>query len=251
MMVQNQDKLLDWKLIQERLEEVRWRFIRILIGLIVLSIAAFPFSGSVMNFLSRPFNNNLALYSITEAFWVRLKTSFFTALFLAIPFIFIELWSIGGTFLNPNPTYTVYKRYFIGIIMLATILFILGCSLSFLVVIPAGLQFLLSYGGEHIKPLISADRYFSFCLLMIMAFGISFQLPLILVLLSRIGIVNYHTLARNRHYAILVLTIAAAILTPTPDAYNMLLLAGPLVVLYEISVWLSWIFGKEKIIWNG
>ena len=84
-----------------------------------------------------------------------------------------------------------------------------------------------------------------------MAFGITFQLPLVLVLLGRVGIVNHHFLSRNRRYAIMLLTIAAAILTPTPDAYNMLLLAGPLVVLYEISVWLVRIFGREKIIWNG
>ena len=251
MVLQDQDRVLDWQGVQERLEEVRWRFIRVFAGLVILSVAAYPFSGPVMNLLDKPVRGALAVFSVTEGFWVRLRISFFTAIFLAMPFIFAELLAIGGTFFHSNPTYTFYKKYFIGIILIAATLFFLGSALCFLVVLPAGLQFLLGYGGEHIRPLISADRYFSFCLVMIMAFGITFQLPLVLVLLGRVGIVNHHFLSRNRRYAIMLLTIAAAILTPTPDAYNMLLLAGPLVVLYEISVWLVRIFGREKIIWNG
>lgn len=251
MLLQDQDRILSWKRVQERLEEVRGKFLRIFAGLIILSVAAYPFNSMVMNLLSRPLRAPLVVFSVTEAFWVRLKISFFTALFLAMPFIFGELWGIGGTLFYPNPTYTAYKRHFMTIILIATTLFLLGSSLCFFVVLPAGLQFLISYGGEHIRPLISVDRYFSFCLVMIISFGLAFQLPLVMVLLSRMSVVNYRTLARYRRYAILVLTMAAAILTPTPDAYNMLLLAGPLVVLYEISVWLVRIFGKEKITWSG
>jgi sec-independent protein translocase protein TatC len=225
--------------------------LRVFAGVIILSVAAYPFNGSVMNLLSRPLKGPLAVFSVTEAFWVRMKISFFIAIFIATPYIFAEIWGISGTFLYHNPTYLAFKRYFIGILLIATTLFIMGCSLCFLLVLPAGLQFLLAYGGEYMSPLISVDKYFSFCMLMIMSFGMAFQLPLVLVLLSKMGIVDYHTLARNRRYAILVLAIASAILTPTPDAYNMLLLAGPLVVLYEISIWLVRTFGKERKTWNG
>jgi sec-independent protein translocase protein TatC len=244
MLINN--KRLDWQNIQEGLEKVRWRFLRLFGGVILLSIIAYPFNGQVMNLLIRPLKGPLAVFAITEAFWVRLKVSLFSALTLAMPFIFLELWGIVGIFLNPNPFYATYKRYFIGLIVIATILFVLGCSLCFLVVLPAGIQFLISYGGEYVKPMISVDKYFSFCIIMILAFGLSFQLPLVLVILGRSGVVSYKLLARNRRYAILIMAIAAAILTPTPDAYNMALLAGPLIALYEISVWLVWIFGREK-----
>jgi len=239
-----EDRVVDWQALQEKLEQARWKILRLFLVVIVLSVAAYPFNGYIMAFLTRPIARPLAVFAITEAFWIRLKISFFSGLVVAMPYLFLELWNITGVLFNPHPLYQRYRRYLWGIVSVASLLFILGCLLAFFVVLPAGLQFLLGYGGEHIRPAISVDRYITFCIIMILSFGLAFQLPLILLILGRSGVVNHKLLAQYRRYAILILAIAAAVLTPTPDAYNMLLLAGPLVGLYEISVWLVRIFGR-------
>jgi sec-independent protein translocase protein TatC len=115
-------------------------------------------------------------------------------------------------------------------------LFYLGSVFCYLVVLPSGITFLLSYQGGAVKAMISTERFVHFCVAMIFAFGGAFELPILLLVLGKLGVVNSRTLSRTRRYAVLIIVIAASVITPTPDIYNMSLLAVPLYVLYEIGI---------------
>jgi len=118
----------------------------------------------------------------------------------------------------------------------AVFLFYLGCVFCYYVVLPNGIGFLLSYQGGPLKAMISTNRFVHFCITFIFGFGASFELPMILLVLGKLGIVNSRTLARTRRYAVLIIAVAAAAITPTPDVYNMSLLGVPLYILYEIGI---------------
>jgi sec-independent protein translocase protein TatC len=105
----------------------------------------------------------------------------------------------------------------------------------------------VNYGSENLKPMIGLSKYLTFAIGFILAFGLIFELPLIMFVLGRVGLVGYPFLARNRKYALLLNSVLSAILTPTPDAYSMLLMMGPVQILYELSIWLVRFFGKKKI----
>ena len=109
-----------------------------------------------------------------------------------------------------------------------------------------GINFLVTYGSDTLKPMIGLARYLTFSIGLIFAFGLIFELPLVMLILGRVGLVGYDFLARNRKYALLINALLSAALTPTPDAYTMLLMMAPLQVLYEMSIWLVRIFGKKK-----
>jgi sec-independent protein translocase protein TatC len=124
-------------------------------------------------------------------------------------------------------------------------MFIAGGAFSLLVVTPFATQFLLSYARPGLQPMISVGSYVDFLLKFTLAFGLVFELPLALTLAARIGLVTAKTLARNRKYAILGAFIAAAVLTPTPDAFNQTLMAGPLIILYEVGIVCARVFGRK------
>jgi sec-independent protein translocase protein TatC len=133
------------------------------------------------------------------------------------------------------------------VVLAATGLFYGGAFFSYFLVLPVAINFLVSYGTENnLQPMIGLSKYLTFTVGLIFAFGAIFELPLILLILGRIGVVGYLGLARNRRYALLLNAVVSAILTPTPDAYTMLLMMVPIQVLYEASIWLVRIFGKKK-----
>jgi sec-independent protein translocase protein TatC len=129
-------------------------------------------------------------------------------------------------------------------VIAASSLFIGGAYLCYALVLPFGLTFLVGFGGEVAEPQLSVDRYFSFVLMLSFAFGVFFEMPLVMLLLGKVGLVNARMLSRYRRYAILAIVTAAAIITPTTDAYTLALLAGPLMILYEVSIVLVRFFGK-------
>jgi sec-independent protein translocase protein TatC len=125
-------------------------------------------------------------------------------------------------------------------------LFYLGAFFCFFVTLPFGVQFLLGYQSAHVKPMISAAKYVSFCTFFVFGFGLTFELPLILALLSYLRVVSAAFLTRNRRYAILLIAIAAAVITPTPDFFNMSLMGGPLYILFEIGVILVKVIERKR-----
>ena len=129
---------------------------------------------------------------------------------------------------------------------LSTICFLSGSAFGYFVVFPPAFKFLVGYNNEYLTSLPAVSEYFSLSLRLLIAFGVIFEIPILMVFLAKIGLVNVAFLNRNRKYAFLINFIIAAILTPTPDIVNQLMMAGPLIILYEISVVAVWIFGRKE-----
>jgi sec-independent protein translocase protein TatC len=155
--------------------------------------------------------------------------------------IFYQAWKSFSPLFRPKESKST-----LPIFLTALLLFYLGAFFCYFVSLPFGVQFLLGYQSAHIKPMISVGKYVSFCAVFIFGFGLSFELPLILALLSYIKVVNAAFLTRNRKYAILLIAIIAAVVTPTPDVFNMSLMGVPLYLLFEVGVILVKIIERRR-----
>jgi sec-independent protein translocase protein TatC len=227
----------------EHLGELRMRITRALIGLLVGLVIAFPFSQRIVDYLARPIQatgNTLVFLAVTEAFWVQMKVALIAGLFFASPVILWQIWA----FVSPG-LYSQEKKYAAPFVIVGSLLFIGGGAFSLKVVTPFAIQFLLSYSRPGLQPMISIGSYVDFLLKFTLAFGLVFELPLAITLASRMGLVTPKTLAKNRKYAVLGAFVCSAILTPTPDAFNQTLMAGPLIILYEIGIISARIFGRR------
>ena len=228
----------------EHLGELRVRIVRSLIAVLIGLVIAFPASQYIMDFLARPIErtgNTLVFLAVTEAFWVKMKVALFAGLFLAAPAILWQVWRFVSPGLHAHE-----RKYAVPFVVIGSLLFIGGGAFALLVVAPNAVAFLLSYAGPGLQPMISIGSYFDFLLKFTLAFGAVFEVPLALTLASRMGLVTPRTLARNRKYAVLGAFVAAAILTPTPDMINQSLMAGPIIILYEIGIVCARIFGRRR-----
>jgi sec-independent protein translocase protein TatC len=170
-----------------------------------------------------------------------MKVSFVASFIFALPVIFYQIWK----FVSPG-LLSKEKKYLIPFIVMSTTLFLAGSMFCFVIILPFAMTFLLGYKTGTLTPMISVGSYIDFCLKFILAFGAIFELPLLIIFLTKFGIVSPRSLAKNRKYAILVSFVVAAILTPTPDAFNQVLMAVPIIILYEIGILLSIIIYRKK-----
>ena len=159
---------------------------------------------------------------------------------MSSPIIFYEIWR----FVSPG-LLEKEKKLALPFVIVTTFLFLIGATFCFIIVLPFAMNFLLTYKTENLKPMLSVGRYIDFCLKFILAFGTIFELPVVVLFLTRMGIVTTEFLSKNRKYAILIAFVLAAILTPTPDAFNQTLMAGPIILLYEIGIIASKIFARK------
>lgn len=232
----------------DHLEELRWRIIKALIALVVCGIGCGIFYKTITEeVLMRPARQatppvEIQNIEVMGQLTLAIQVCLFSGLILAIPFI---LWQFWG-FIKPG----LYKRErrYVGVIAVATIFcFLVGVSFAYFVTIPAALGFAAGFQvAEGIKNIIAIGSYFSFILGFLLACGLIFEMPMLSYALSRFGIVTPALLKKYRRQAIVVLLIVAAIVTPTPDPINQLLLAGPLYVLYEISILVSRLAGRQR-----
>ena len=216
----------------QALTHFRKGFLWIVMVIILWGIIIFPFSKKLLRFLcDTSLKIDLVAFSIPEAFFSLLKLTLYTSLFFSIPIIFYYIWKAFSPLFRS-------KGLSAGSTVLITsiLLFYLGAFFCFFITLPFGVQFLLGYQSAQIKPMISAGKYVSFCTFFIFGFGLTFELPLILALLSYLRVVKAAFLTQNRRYAVLLIAIAAAVITPTPDVFNMALMGGPLYILFEIGV---------------
>jgi sec-independent protein translocase protein TatC len=228
----------------EHLGELRVRIMRALVSLLVGTLVALPFSQYLIDWLARPITKlgyELVFTAPAEAFWVQMKVGIIAGLFIAAPGI---LWQVWG-FVSPG-LHTHEKKYAAPFVMIGSLLFLIGGAFSLFVVTPYALSFLLGYARPGLKPMITIENHIDFLLKFTLAFGAVFELPLIITLASRMGLVTAKTLAKNRKYAILGAFVTGAVLTPTPDAFNQALMAGPLILLYEVGIICARLFGRRK-----
>ena len=169
-----------------------------------------------------------------------ISIAFFSAIVLTIPFILYQVWKFVAPGLLEKE-----KKAMIPFVFFSTVMFLVGGCFAYFIILPFGMKFLLAYGSSDIKPMISLGNYISFTTKLILAFGVVFELPLIMVFLTKLGMITPAFLSRNRKYAVLIVFIVAAILTP-PDVFTQVLMAIPLLILYEVSIMLSKIVYRKK-----
>ena len=242
------------------LEELRKRIVASLIAVGVGFALCFNYSESILALLLLPLRSHLVFVrkypfltfsrgkevpslvflAPAEAFWMHMKLAFFAAILLALPVLFYQIWKFVAPGLLPKE-----KKYVAPFVLVSTGLFLVGSAFCLLIVLPFALQFLLTYKTEHLKPMLSIGNYMDFSIKFLLAFGLIFELPLGMVLATRLGFLTPEFLARNRKYAILVNFVVAALLTPTPDIFNQSLMAIPLCLLYEVGIIASRLLRKK------
>jgi sec-independent protein translocase protein TatC len=227
----------------EHLGELRVRIVRSLYGVLAGTAISLPFSQKIVDWLALPVTRlgyELVFTAPAEAFWVQMKVGLFGGLFLAAPVILWQVWAFIAPGLHQHE-----RKYAAPFVIIGSLMFIAGGTFALYVVTPYALTFLLGYARPGLKPMITIQNHIDFLLKFTLAFGLVFELPLALTLLARMGVVSARTLARHRKYAVLGAFVVAAILTPTPDAFNQALMAGPLIVLYEVGIVSARIFGRR------
>lgn len=224
------------------LEELRNRVIVCLVALAAASAASFPFSSAILGALKAPAGGaigTLVYFSPEEAFLVYFKISVISGLVVTFPLIAYEVWA----FASPAIGYGLRPRGALFVAASAAA-FAAGCAFAYFCLLPAALKFLLSIGRDELTPMISAPRYISFASGVILACGAVFEMPVASFFFARAGIINARLMRRSFKYALVAILIISAVITPTPDAFNMMALALPMVGLYELSIWI--VFFAEK-----
>ena len=178
-----------------------------------------------------------------EPMLVKLKVSLFIGVALAFPVLTWQIWSFVLPALKQNE-----RKYLYLIVPSSVLLFLGGVALCFYMVLPIGIKFLLSAGsgGVQSTPFVTKTSYLGFLIPFLLTFGLVFQLPVVLLILIRIGVLTPQTLAKKRRWAILIIVILAAVFSPTPDVFTQVLMAGPMYLLYEISIWLGYLVVRSR-----
>jgi sec-independent protein translocase protein TatC len=223
------------------LGQLRRGLLTMILVVIGWGILLYPFSKILLRSLQLNLQENLVAFGIPEAFLSLIKVTLYGSLFLSVPVIFYQIWKSFSSLFQSNGL-----KSHISVLLTAILLFYLGASFCYFVTLPFGIRFLLGYQSTHLKPMISVGKYVSFCAGFIFAFGLVFELPLIIALLSYLRVVKASYLAQKRRYAILLIAILSAVLTPTPDVFNMSLMGGPLYLLFEVGVLLAKIIERQR-----
>ncbi len=222
----------------EHLEELRWRILKSLIAIVVGSIIAFIFRVQIMQFLTLPLpkaadsitHGKLAVTGLTEGFSVFLKLSIAAGFLIALPVVLYQVWA----FISPG-LYEREKKYAVPFIFIGIALFAAGIALGF-VVLQYPVQWLVYFASSSFAELVTADSYFTFVAFFLLAFGIVFEIPLVLTFLAQIGLVTSQSLRRRRPAVYVGMWIAATFLTPGADFYSPIILGVAMTILFELTI---------------
>jgi sec-independent protein translocase protein TatC len=236
----------------DHLEELRSRIIKALLSVAFFAVLSWFFITPIFDFLVAPYKDAIALANAeikdpaqvqalrliylnpTGGFMIYLKLAITVGIMFSIPVIVYQLWQFVAPGLLSNE-----KRVVPGVIFFTMVCFVAGAAFCYFVVLKYGLGFLLSFQSEVLAPMVSIDEYFGFVTILLVVFGLVFEMPVIAYFLTRIGLLTPEFLRQKRRYGIVTIFVAAAVLTPSVDAFTQILLAAPLLVLYEISIWVS------------
>ncbi|MDH4163205.1 MAG: twin-arginine translocase subunit TatC [Nitrospirota bacterium] len=243
------------------LDELRKRLVAMSIAIGIGFVICFANSEKILGLLLLPLNATLSLSrefpylvftqnataytlhftALTEPFMAHLKIGFISGIILTIPFLLRQVWIFISPGLLPRE-----RRYAGQFVFFATVFFAIGVIFCFVVLLPVAIPFLVTYKTDHLTPIIKIGDYIDFTLKFMLATGAVFELPLIMILLGRMGIINTGGLTKFRKYAFLIAFIIGGMLTPTPDAFNMTIMSIPIYLLYELGILGVRVLGKRK-----
>jgi len=230
----------------EHLDELRSRLFRCLIALVVGVIAAAILNDHIFRLLLRPLPlkfRHITTFSPAEPFMVSLKVWVYAGVIMASPFITYQFWAYVGPAFE-----TRQKRYFLPVVAACSALFLGGVVFGYYIVLPKGLAWLLGLNNQFFNIQNRAQDYFSFTSTFLLAFGAVFEMPVIIVLAVRLGIIDVDFLRRNRKYAIVGNAVLAAVITPSQDWFSMTAMLVPLLVFYEASIWIAKVMqGRARV----
>jgi sec-independent protein translocase protein TatC len=231
----------------EHLDELRRRLVVALVAVLGGFLVALIFIPQIFAFVMKPLqeilpNGGKLIYTEpTEAFMLQLKVAALAGLVLAAPVVMWQVW----LFVAPG-LYSREKRFALPFVFFSSLFFVGGAAFSHYVVFPTAWAFLASYTTDYMEFMPKVSSTFSLYARMLLAFGLVFQMPTVIFALARMGVVTAGFLARNIKYAILIIFIVAAVITPTSDVVTQAMMAAPMIVLYGISIVVAWLFGKKK-----
>jgi sec-independent protein translocase protein TatC len=227
------------------LSELRRRLIYCVIVVIACIIAAFVLKRYTFALLMHPLQGTtvekLATLGVGEALMQVLKVSIYSGLLVSLPFILYQFWA----FVMPA-LYSHARRNVFLYTVFTTLLFVGGVVFAYLLALPVGLRFLIGYGGDTFNQILQAERYLSFVSMLLLAFGLVFELPLVMLLLAWARVVDHTKMRKVRRYAIVVEAIVAMVITPSQDPFSMVLMLVPLILLYEAGIMLARLVSRRR-----
>ncbi len=230
----------------EHLEDLRKRIFYSFIAVIAAVIPAWFFSKDIFNILARPITRflpegeQLVFNSLPAPFFLYMKVAFMTAIFAMAPFLFLQVWY----FVAPG-LYRKERKNVIPFVLFTTVFFTGGAAFAFLVVFPFACNFFLNMGGEF-QALITIDQYFSLSLRIILGIALVFEMPTLVFFLARMGLISARVMIKHFKYAVLLIFVIAAVITPTPDMFTQSIIAVPMLGLYGLSILIALVVGKQK-----
>ena len=232
----------------EHLEELRWGLLKSLIAIAIASIICYFFSDLIFGIVVAPLRQNLQPgqnligTSVTEAFFVEIKVAVAAGVLFSCPVVFYQIWR----FIAPGLTGSE-KKWLLPFVAIATLFFLGGVYFCYRIVLPIAFQYFIEqYETMGVSPAIRIGEYFTFFFRLVLAFGVTFELPVFTFFLVRLGIWDYRFMIRSFRYAILAIFVIAAMLTPTPDIINQSLLALPMLALYVLSIGVAYIWRRSE-----
>jgi sec-independent protein translocase protein TatC len=232
----------------DHLEELRTRILRSLIAVAVAFVICWAFVTDIYGIVSIPIlevleeNESLVFTRATQPFNLFIKVALLASVFLASPFLLAQVW----LFIAPG-LYKHERRYALPFVLSTTILALAGAAFGYFIAFPFALDFLINWGrGAGLQPMLEADQYFNLFITIELGLAIIFQIPPVIFVLSRIGLVTPGFLLKNTKYAVLIAFVVAAVITPTADIPNMMIMAGPMILLYLVGIVVAFIFGKKR-----
>jgi sec-independent protein translocase protein TatC len=210
--------------------ELRKSIRNLAVTLMLCSLGIFFLSPQLLQLVQGHLAEKLYFFTVAGPFLAHVKLAFFAALYALMPWFTIVLWRALGKPFNVSGGQLFFFIFF------TCLLFYAGTIFCYLITLPFGINFLLGFSSEELKPVISVSRFVNFITVFVLAFGLIFELPIFMVFSAKVGVIRRNFYEKNRRYAILVIALVSALLTPTPDIVNMLLMGGPLYLLYESGI---------------
>ena len=234
--------------LKPHIEELRSRLIKIVIVFFIFFIIAFLFWKNIFAFLAKPAtdvlhtstNSDMIFTNLVEPFVTAVKVSLYTGFFISLPVILYQLWK----FIAPG-LYDNEKKMALPFVVFGTLMFYIGAAFAYFVVFPIGFKVLITFGGDNFTAMLKISEYVSVALKIMIGFGIAFELPVLSYFLAKLSLITDKTLKEFFRYAVVIIFIVAAVLTP-PDLFSQLAMATPLLVLYGLSIWIAKIVNPYK-----